>query len=85
MSEAVEQGVSRALHPVAGIVMPFVVLALVVVVDFEVLGRIAWYPAGVLTLLLLVHPAASVLILAVQALRLAVVSARLGCMRGMRG
>ena len=85
MSEAVEQGVSRALHPVAGTVMPFVVLALVVAVDFEVLGRIARYPAGILTLLLLIYPAASVLILAVQALRLAVVSARLGYMRGMRG
>ena len=85
VSEAVEQGVSRALHPVVGIVMPFVVLALVAVVDFEVLGRIAWYPAGILTLLLLIYPAVSVLILVVQALRLAVVSARLGYMRGMRG
>lgn len=84
MSEAVEQGVSRALHPFAGIFMPFIVLALVIVVDFEVLGQIAWYPAGVLTLLLLICPAASVLILAVQALRLAVVNVRLGYMRGMR-
>ena len=84
VSEAVEQGVSRALHPVVGIFMPFVVLALVVAVDFEVLRRIAWYPAGILAVLLLAYPVFSLLVLTVQGLRLSVMSARLGYMRRMR-